>query len=57
MDHYAFMLDRLQEDGFHRLRAFAGDGRGQFTTWLVVVARRLCVEAGPSGWSPSPRAS
>ena len=44
MDHYAFILDRLQQDEFRRLRAFAGEGRGKFTTWLVVVARRLCVD-------------
>jgi len=44
MDRYAFILDRLRDDDFRRLRAFAGDGRGQFTTWLVVVARRLCVD-------------
>lgn len=44
MDRYAFILDQLRESDFHRLRAFAGGGRGQFTTWLVVVARRLCVD-------------
>jgi len=44
MDHYAFMLDQLRQDGCHRLRAYDGDGRGKFTTWLVVVARRLCID-------------
>lgn len=44
MDRYAFILDQLRDDDFRRLRAFAGNGRGQFTTWLVVVARRLCVD-------------
>jgi RNA polymerase sigma factor (sigma-70 family) len=44
MDRYAFILDQLRDDGFRRLRAFAADGRGKFTTWLVVVARRLCVD-------------
>ena len=42
MDRYAFVLQKLREDDFRRLRRFAGDGRGQFTTWLVVVTRRLC---------------
>ncbi|MDH4044832.1 MAG: sigma-70 family RNA polymerase sigma factor [Gemmatimonadota bacterium] len=44
MDRYAFILDQLRDDGCRRLRAFAADGRGKFTTWLVVVARRLCVD-------------
>ena len=44
MDRYAFMLDQLCDNGFQRLRGFAADGRGRFTTWLVVVARRLCVD-------------
>ena len=43
MDHYAFILEQLRDDDFRRLRTFAGEGRGKFTTWLVVVARRLCV--------------
>ena len=44
MDHYAYILDQLRQDDFRRLRVFAGEGRGKFTTWLVVVARRLCVD-------------
>ena len=41
MDAYAFALDKLRADDFRRLRAFASGGTGKFTTWLVVVARRL----------------
>ena len=44
MDHYAFILDQLRDNDFRRLRAFAADRRGKFTTWLVVVVRRLCVD-------------
>ncbi len=44
MDHYAFILEQLQEDDSRRLRKFATGGRGKFSTWLVVVARRLCVD-------------
>jgi RNA polymerase sigma factor (sigma-70 family) len=44
MDAYAFVLERLREDGFRRLRAFEADGRSTFSTWLVVVARRLCLD-------------
>jgi len=44
MDAYAFILDRLQARNFARLRAFTADGRSKFSTWLVVVARRLCLD-------------
>ena len=44
MDRYAFVLDSLKADQYRRLRAYARDGRGQFSTWLVAVCRRLCVD-------------
>jgi RNA polymerase sigma factor (sigma-70 family) len=44
MDRYAFVLAELREQRFRRLRSFAVDGRGKFTTWLTVVIRRLCVD-------------
>jgi RNA polymerase sigma factor (sigma-70 family) len=44
MDAYAFVLERLREHEMHRLRGYAADGRGKFTTWLVVVSRRLCLD-------------
>ena len=44
MDAYAFLLEQLHAGDFHRLRAYADDGRCKFTTWLVVVARRLCLD-------------
>jgi len=44
MDRYACLLDHLSRDNFHRLRAFAEDGRSEFTTWLVVVAQRICLD-------------
>jgi RNA polymerase sigma factor (sigma-70 family) len=44
MDAYTFLLDQLRRDDFHRLRGYLADGRGKFTTWLVVVARRLCLD-------------
>ena len=44
MDHYTFILERLRADDFHRLRQYQPDGRTKFTTWLVVVARRLCLD-------------
>jgi len=45
MDAYAFVLERLRENDLRRLRGYAADGRGKFSTWLVVVTRRLCLDA------------
>ena len=44
MDSYAYLLGELKKDDFRRLRAYAVNGRSKFTTWLVVVARRLCLD-------------
>jgi RNA polymerase sigma factor (sigma-70 family) len=44
MDAFAWMLDRLRADDCHRLRAFSADRQTQFSTWLVVVGRRLCLD-------------
>jgi len=43
MDRYVYVLERLRDDGFRRLRTFA-PGRCSFTTWLVVVSRRMCYD-------------
>lgn len=44
MDRYLFVLDALRSDDLRRLRAYSQTGRGSFTTWLVAVTRRLCVD-------------
>jgi RNA polymerase sigma factor (sigma-70 family) len=44
MDRYALVLEGLREDDFRRLRQFVPGRNARFTTWLVVVARRLCLE-------------
>lgn len=44
MDAYVYVLEHLRERDCARLRAYADDGPARFTTWLVVVARRLCVD-------------
>jgi RNA polymerase sigma factor (sigma-70 family) len=44
MDAYAYLLEQLQRDDFRRLRAYTPEARSKFTTWLVVVARRICVD-------------
>lgn len=44
MDAYVWTLERLREDGGRRLATFEGRGNSKFTTWLVVVVRRLCLD-------------
>jgi RNA polymerase sigma factor (sigma-70 family) len=44
MDSYAYVLERFREDDFRRLRGYTVDPRSKFTTWLVLVARRLCID-------------
>lgn len=44
MDRYLFVIDALRQDRCRRLRTFSAEGRGAFTTWLVAVSRRLCID-------------
>ena len=44
MDRYAYVLEHLSEGGFRRLRAFEVDVKAKFSTWLVVVTRRLVID-------------
>lgn len=44
MDAYAYLVEQLQADDFRRLRAYVSEPGSKFTTWLVVVARRLCLD-------------
>lgn len=44
MDAYAYVLEHLRQDDFKRLRAFKGRGEDHLSRWLVVVARRLCLD-------------
>jgi RNA polymerase sigma factor (sigma-70 family) len=44
MDAYAYLLEQLHQDDARRLRRYAEEPRAQFTTWLVVVCRRLCID-------------
>lgn len=44
MDGYVHVLEQLRANDCARIRRFAADGRSKFSTWLVVVARRLCVD-------------
>src|SRR6476660_6225238 len=61
MDAYAHLLEQLREDGSQRLRRYLEDSGAQFTTWLVIVARRLCIDFlrqryGRAPTAPSKRA-
>jgi len=44
MDAYAHILDQLRKDDCRRLRNYAAQSQSKFTTWLVVVTRRTCVD-------------
>ena len=44
MDRYAKILEQLRREDFRKLRAYTPDDNARFTTWLVVVARRLCLD-------------
>lgn len=41
MDRYLFIVQALRENECRRLRQYGFDGGARFTTWLLVVARRL----------------
>lgn len=44
MDAYAHVLEALRQDDFRRLRVYRPREGSKFTTWLVMVARRLCLD-------------
>ena len=44
LDAYAWSIERLKEDDCHRLRGFSEASGTLFSTWLVVVVRRLCLD-------------
>jgi RNA polymerase sigma factor (sigma-70 family) len=44
MERYTYMLDKLREDDFRRLRTFDETSGARFSTWLTVAARRMCLD-------------
>lgn len=44
MDRYSFILEKLLESDFHRLRTFDAESGASFSTWLTVTTRRLCLD-------------
>src|SRR5690349_24367159 len=41
LDGYAYMLEELRRNNCQRLRKYAADGRGRFSTWLRSEERRV----------------
>ena len=44
MDRYTYVLGKLRESDFRRLRMFQGDRGAAFSTWLAAIARNLCLD-------------
>jgi RNA polymerase sigma factor (sigma-70 family) len=44
MERYAYILGKLRESEFRRLRTFDAEAGASFPTWLAVAARRLCLD-------------
>jgi RNA polymerase sigma factor (sigma-70 family) len=44
MERYSYILEKLRDDDFRRLRSFDPDSGARFSTWLTVTARRLCLD-------------
>jgi RNA polymerase sigma factor (sigma-70 family) len=44
MDRYQFIIERLHADDFRRLRSYRAQPESGFASWLLVVARRLCLD-------------
>lgn len=57
MDRFAYLLEQLRRDDCRRLRGFVADGRSKFTTWLVVVSRRLCLDYDRQRYGRADRAT
>lgn len=44
MNRYTYVLEQLRSDDYRRLRGYEAEPACRFTTWLVLVARRLCID-------------
>ena len=44
MDAYARILEAIRANDCRRLRGYAAMSHSKFTTWLVVVAKRICID-------------
>lgn len=44
MERYSYILEKLREGDFRRLRSFDAGAGATFSTWLTVASRRLCLD-------------
>lgn len=44
MNRYSYILEKCRESDFRRLRTFDSSAGASFSTWLTVIARRLCLD-------------
>jgi RNA polymerase sigma factor (sigma-70 family) len=44
MERYSYILEKLLESDFRRLRTFDPESGASFSTWLTVTTRRLCLD-------------
>ncbi|HUE95423.1 MAG TPA: sigma-70 family RNA polymerase sigma factor [Longimicrobiaceae bacterium] len=57
MDRYHYVIESLSRNGFERLRTYSPQARSSFRSWLVVVARRLCIDHERSRYGRGGRAA
>lgn len=44
MERYTYVLEKLRENDFRRLRKYNAESGASFSTWLTVAARNLCLD-------------
>jgi RNA polymerase sigma factor (sigma-70 family) len=44
MERYSYILEKLREADFRRIRAYNSTAGATFSTWLTVTARHLCLD-------------
>ena len=44
MERYTYILGKLRENDFRRLKAYDANAGAMFSTWLTVTARRMCLD-------------
>lgn len=44
MERYSYILEKLRENDFRRLRSYDSESGATFTTWLTITARHLCLD-------------
>ena len=57
MDRYGFIIEGLRKDDFRRLRSYRARPDSGFASWLLVVARRLCLDHERATYGRGGRAS